>query len=1172
MTTEMISKISSSKCSNSIGQKGALLPRLARGRDGAIDLLDDRGPQRCVVEFKFIGREATDTPADRWRSVYNNLRRNLPNLLELPAGSRSASPYRPWIDTERPIRDYRFCVSAIFATPARQDDLRKTIEADFRALAGTHEALRHLTNIRVDVHPWDFFHGQLRGNFPLRFRWFGDLPRGLEPLGLRPRERTTFKAFLDENTLSFVSRKTFLQEVGGGPSRDEEHWVGLLDDPEGPICLLVTGPGGVGKTRLSLELGKRLENRGWLPVRISRTANGDAVDALVRSHSRAAKVVFLLDYAEATASIAGIIDAIRRAVDSGQHASRLIATCRSSAIQVVRDAFTELDPVEVHLSAHRHGDAPEDAFARFVVHRILDQGGVPDPAAVAAACDGLPVLAAFAVFLYQRAREHFSAQFGDLLGIADFRTWAERRITILCAEVNSRTAAERSLAELALRLPMTRTEADLITDKGGDPAHLFERLAEDRWIETEGEAYVAAHDVFADALAARFIFGLPNQATDRLATLLRATCSADHLGRALVAIDRLAAHPGFSSISGEAVVRNLLGHDRAAVLRAHAELLRGRLLDAPAKIALLDTESDLRSMVAGDRNCDGSVSHLADVAAKAAPDGPLRIMAIRALRDALEPAVLHPHPSNMVLRRAFALDPPSYRSRVLARIAGEPVAPQTHYLLVAWLHAGHAAADVQVGVSVWLRANAAAPKASFVYQGWLGAGGETKLVRDHIGTWLAAHHAAPEAQFVYNAWLGAGGETKLVRDHIGTWLAAHHAAPEARFVYQAWLDAGGETEPVRDHIGTWLATHHAAPDASHVYEAWLDAGGETEPVRNHIGTWLATHHAAPEASHVYKAWLDAGGETELVRDHIGTWLAAHHAAPEAQFVYNAWLDAGGETELARVHIGTWLATHHAEPEASHVYKAWLDAGGETDLVRDHIGTWLATHHAAPEADFVFKAWLEAGGAFSLVRDPVLAWLVRNRRNRDAVFALKFVVREVSLPTSAVLAAAEWCERFAEDDDAIWRLATLARAHWRADTADVIGRAALRVVEAMRSDRLDLPLAWTSADPIQLADFTLQLFEHALITLSNDPAFVDRLAAAHLRLLFGTTIYSTVRQHRAMPRSMALVRHVKQLLDTRQIVLSRDRVFLHHFKNWLRSWPADEQQHLRKTYQAGTSAP
>src|SRR5665213_887472 len=184
---------------DSIGPKGALIPRLARGRDGAIDLLDDRGPSRGIVESKFIGRQATDSPADRWQAVYRNLCRNLPPLLALPAGSRSASPYRPGTDTERPIREYRFCVSAGFPTPARQDDLRKTIEADLRALAGTHESLRHLADIRVDVYPWDYFHGQLRANFPLRFRWFGDLPRGLEPLGLRPRERTPFKAFLDEN-------------------------------------------------------------------------------------------------------------------------------------------------------------------------------------------------------------------------------------------------------------------------------------------------------------------------------------------------------------------------------------------------------------------------------------------------------------------------------------------------------------------------------------------------------------------------------------------------------------------------------------------------------------------------------------------------------------------------------------------------------------------------------------------------------------------------------------------------------------------------------------------------------------------------------------------------------------------------------------------------------------
>ena len=124
---------------------------------------------------------------------------------------------------------------------------------------------------------------------------------------------------------------------------------------------------------------------------------------------------------------------------------------------------------------------------------------------------------------------------------------------------------------------------------------------------------------------------------------------------------------------------------------------------------------------------------------------------------------------------------------------------------------------------------------------------------------------------------------------------------------------------------------------------------------------------------------------------------------------------------------------------------------------------------------------------------------------------------------------------------------------------------IRGVPCCPGSPFDLPVVWSSAQPIQLADFALCLFERALVALADDPTFAERLAAAHLRLLLCTTVYSTVRHYKPMLRSTILVRHVSQLIETRQIVLARDRMFLHHFRGWLRAWPTDEQQRLREAY-------
>ena len=268
----------------------------------------------------------------------------------------------------------------------------------------------------------------------------------------------------------------------------------------------------------------------------------------------------------------------------------------------------------------------------------------------------------------------------------------------------------------------------------------------------------------------------------------------------------------------------------------------------------------------------------------------------------------------------------------------------------------------------------------------------------------------------------------------------------------------------------------------------------------------------------------------------------------------------------RPSIRAWLGRHAETLAAQFVYKAWLDAAGDKALVEPSIRAWLGRHAETLEAQFVYKAWLEAKGAFSVVRDPVLAWLDCNKGNRDAVYALKFVLREPSLPTATIIAAAQWCETFADSDDAIWRLATLSRHLRNKETSREIALASLRVVECIDPDCFELsdPSDHRS-DTVQVAQSTLFAMQTAVTYLQEDGVFTDRVALAHRRLLLHTAVYETVRQHPRMICSIPLVQHVNALFNAGHLVLSRDRAALRSFMDWIRAWPSDQRVLLRETF-------
>ncbi|WP_029031047.1 hypothetical protein [Salinarimonas rosea] len=1029
------------------------------GPDGAIDLRGASADGLHVGECKFIGRDATTRPRDVWRDVAGALTESLPELAG-DLDKRAGSPYRRWLDADNPILSYTFCVAAPL-TGVEREAIEADIRATFRSLAEA-TGRPHLARIAdeakgVEVLSWDDF-TRILGNDPgLRFAWFGGWPTGVRSFGEVLGRATGFRAFLRENALPYFSRADFARDEGFGP-RDETALLDALEDEDPFSALVLSGPGGVGKTRLSLEIGAQLRARGWHVYALGQTATAEAALQLVRGYGGDARIAFVLDYAEAATAFDGLPDALDQVAQESRRRVRLVVNCRASAAAMVESALSGLPVVPVRLAA---GQTEEERYARWVARRILDTAGLGVDERLAAICR-LPALAAFAVFLKRERPADFEEQFGALHDVADFEGWATRRITALLRGVEARVGRS-TLCDLALSLPLPLAERDALADGKDERATLLARLEDDGWIERDedGAAIAPAHDVLADALAAHDLFGPGADPTRRAGDALRRAAADGRLPRALVALDRLAAHPRASEAASGRIVSDLLRAVPDAMRDAAPVVMRSRFLGWTGRLAALG-DAGVRAAVGGDVMLANVVAHLCDSVADLDPEAHERLDLSALLDTASSLArLLPPGSGNMILRSAYRLAPAEFRDALRDRVGVEPVASQTHYLLVAllrggepplnlapyveawlqrhadgnlktsfvlaaWLDAGGAPDRVEAEVEVWLANRAAEPEARFVYKAWLGAGGAPDRVEAPIEAWLARHAAEPEARFVYQAWLDAGGAPDRVEAPIEAWLARHAAEPVAQFVYKAWLAAGGAVDRIEAAIESWLARHAAEPEARFVYKAWLDANGAIGGVAAAIAIWLASHAAEPEAGFVYKAWLDAGGAVDRVEAATEAWIACHGAEQEAGFVYQAWLDAGGAIDHVEAPIESWLANYAAAPEAQFVYKAWLDAGGEIDRVEAAIRQWLTANETDERSDFVIKAWLDVGGSIDDVLEPAVAWLRRNWRRADAAFVTKPLSKVEHLPQEAIVLIGLWAREYPANVDAVYRLANIAK--------------------------------------------------------------------------------------------------------------------------------------------------
>jgi len=229
---------------------------------------------------------------------------------------------------------------------------------------------------------------------------------------------------LDDDTLQFASREAFNREIGQAardPITAEDALLSKLSTDR--LGLVLAGPGGVGKTRLAVQLGGEAEKQDWLVLQVERDARREAIEQLAREYVSSARVLLIIDYAEAARSLFELVQEMERANRDGQHAFRFIATCRESALSAVKEAL-EGKTLEIL----PFSDRPDDRYATWVVRKILDHVELPDSDSIAQVCAGLPVLAAFAVFLFKEHRDKFDAQFGRIHRGDDFEQWADKRI------------------------------------------------------------------------------------------------------------------------------------------------------------------------------------------------------------------------------------------------------------------------------------------------------------------------------------------------------------------------------------------------------------------------------------------------------------------------------------------------------------------------------------------------------------------------------------------------------------------------------------------------------------------------------------------------------------------------------------------------------------------------
>lgn len=1006
------------------------------GSDGCIDLFC--AETATVIECKFVGQGATDRIEKEWADV----RKKLDNNLKTVGGKAepTLAPFAPWADSSRPIRKYVFVTSGLFANLAAKVRLVKSIQDFFSALA-RRGGYSHLEKIEVHALDWADLEAQLADETLLVFRWLKKWPSGFREISTSAT--TGFKSYLSGDTLPYLSRDIWASNANVSLNATESTIVDTLA-VGAKNFIVITGQGGVGKTRLGLEVVRRLQDTGWIALACDghRVSLSGIREVLVEATS-SKKIVLFADYVEGWPALESFVNEINDLMPMTGHAVAFLGTCRSS--------YKERLPSIAEQFEIGGGDV-EDVYSKAVAQHILRSTGAPDFDALAVKCRYNLAISSFLLYLNKEHPHQFLEEIDALRSEQNFESWVVRRIQVAggAGEINVKAA---SAIMAACALPVEKY-GGLASKYSRDVSSTLNVLVADRWIERalsiDGfEVWSVFHDIFADVLIARSF----SQCADKnlwVEELLGNAFVAGALPQTITSIARLAGSDSLRGIDWCRVLRGLGNRHFTFFEVCCVELMTAALLAPAEKLSLIVEHQSFRQAVSEKPSCDGPLVMVA-----AALGNSPSIDFDQHILPLLDAAATRSSGSNIVIRRAFRVRPERYRAYVRYLINSRPKNINTNHLLSAWqLQATKLMTDepdravslleeIQPSVQSWLSANGTDPRAYFnitraLYSAELiggTLGRELGLAAfDNAIAWLTssnndqrfeAYEPMRAALTVMSKFeLLSGPRLFKLMAHFWNWLSIDLNVQNVRayVAFSSFLHMVKGAEPavqeeivvrLRSPVLDWLsrAENWKMTGAGAVYSHWIDAaamvGGQDLPER-----------LLPVLDFSEK-WLHSNlkSDTQMAGHILISWLLAATALQGTQRACLA--------SRAIPHLHNWFSdpSNINSKSAGLLFRHWLQCApdetvGELD---DYVRQWLAATGDYEGMTFVCPTWVERRRPFSVISSTVYSFFLKGSRGYDATWLIKTFYKQEDLPHAVLVAALAWMVRHPSDIDSLPRL-------------------------------------------------------------------------------------------------------------------------------------------------------
>ena len=265
------------------------------------------------------------------------------------------------------------------------------------------------------------------------------------------------------------------------------------------------------------------------------------------------------------------------------------------------------------------------------------------------------------------------------------------------------------------------------------------------------------------------------------------------------------------------------------------------------------------------------------------------------------------------------------------------------------------------------------PWSSFVIKAYLSSTKNIDFIKNYTIQYLQKFADTKQARFVFKAWLDKDGDKGIIQDLLIQYLTQNSKEKEARFVFDSFLKRSLEIKNIEIYLKEYLKLYCTKDFASYVIHPYIKNYADLSFIKSYFEKWLDNHACKINTRYDLQNWLQKSNEHDFIKPYILQWLKENGKNNTACFILQSYLNKTCDFITVKKFVYEWLSMYGNTETANYLLQTVIGYESQSEIILPFCKKWLAKFGRNYIAHFIIIKWIKFHD-FELLQKEIDDWL------------------------------------------------------------------------------------------------------------------------------------------------------------------------------------------------------